>query len=85
MEVNFNKETLTSEDGFWTMFYFLKEHYDLAGGEFDLSDILSACEPMDWSGSGEKIPADSSMIEYWNEALEKYRKQGKPIFKQLKK
>ena len=81
----FKNDKITSEEGFWAMFYFLKKHYDLSGGKFDLTDILSACEPVDWSGTGEKLPADNSMIAYWNEALEKYRKEGKPDFKKFNK
>ena len=52
---------------------------------FDVSDILSASEPMDWDDSGIKRPADSGMIDFWNEALEKYRKRGIPDWKKLKK
>ena len=70
---------MTIEDGFWTMFYFLKSHYDLSNNTFDVSDILSASEPF-WD---EKRPADSGMIDFWNEALENYRKEGRPPIKQL--
>ena len=67
------------------MFYFLEKHYELSDGTFDISDILSASEPMVWNGSGIKKPADCGMVGYWNEALEKYRKGGKPDWKRLKK
>lgn len=77
---NFNKTNLTSKDGFWVMFYFLKEHYDLTSGEITVGELLSLCEPFE-----DGAPADSSMIEYWNEALNKYRKNKKPHFKHLKK
>ena len=81
----FKSENLSSEDAFWVMVYFLKEHYELSENTFDVSDILSASEPMDWNGTGIKRPADDGMIDFWNEAIEKYRKQGKPSWKQLKK
>lgn len=81
----FKEDNLTTEDAFWVMWYFLQEHYELSNNTFDVSDILSASEPMDWDGSGIKRPADNGMIDFWNEALEKYRKQGKPDWKTLKK
>jgi len=81
----FKTESLSSEEAFWVMFYFLQEHYELSENTFDVSDILSASEPMDWDGSGIKRPADSGMIDFWNEALEKFRKQGKPECKRLEK
>ncbi len=81
----FKEDNLTTEDTFWVMWYFLQEHYELSNNTFDVSDILSASEPMDWDGSGIKHPADNGMIDFWNEALEKYRKQGKPDWKKLKK
>ena len=80
----FKDDKLTSEDAFWVMFYFLQEHYELSENTFDVSDILSASEPMDWNGTGIKRPADSGMIDFWNDAIEKYRKQGKPDWKKLK-
>lgn len=83
--LKFNEDQLSSEDAFWVMWYFLQEHWKLSGGAFELSDILSACEPMDWSGEGIKRPADSAMVEYWNEAITKYREHGKPDWKELKK
>jgi len=81
----FKDENLSNEEAFWVMYYFLKEHYELSENTFDVSDILSASEPMDWDGTGIKRPADSGMIDFWNKALEKFRKQGKPEWKQLKK
>lgn len=83
--VDFKNENLTSEDAFWVMFYFLQEHYELSENTFDISDILSASEPMDWNGTGIKRPVDSGMIDFWNDAIEKYRKEGKPDWKKLKK
>ena len=83
--LEFKDDQLSSEDAFWVMWYFLQEHWELSGGAFELSDVLSACEPMGWSNAGIKRPADSAMIEYWNEAIAKYREQGKPDCKRLKK
>lgn len=75
------------------MWYFLKEHYDLSGGQFDISDILSASQPMEFDAKGHfdgKVlgnrtiaPADSGMVSFWNEAIEKYRKFGIPTTKDL--
>lgn len=81
----FKDDKLTSEDAFWVMFYFLQEHYELSENTFDVSDILSASEPMDWNRTGIKRPADSGMIDFWNDAIEKYKKQGKPDWKKLRK
>ena len=81
----FNKESFSNEEAFWIMWYFLKEQFDLSNNTFDVSDILGACEPMDWDGTGTKIPADRGMIDFWNEAVEKFKRNGIPNFKDLKK
>lgn len=91
----FSKNTLTEEDAFWVMWYFLDGHYQLAGGEFDLSDILSASQPFEFDNNGHfdgqvdgirrVAPADSGMIWHWNEAVKKYREQGRPKTQLLKK
>lgn len=70
------------------MWYFLDEHYQLSGGEFGISDILSASQPFEFDEKGHfdgKVlgnrrisTADSSMIWYWNEAIIKYKKFGIP-------
>lgn len=67
------------------MWYFLQEHYELSNNTFDVSDILSTSEPIDWDGSGIKRPVDRGMIDFWNEAIEKNRKHGKPDWKKMKK
>ena len=92
--LTFKDETLTAEDAFWVMWYFLKEHYDLSGGAFDLSDILSASEPIGFLENGhinfanpeigKMAPADSGMIEFWNDAIAKYRYDGLPEPKSFK-
>jgi hypothetical protein len=67
----------------------------LAGGEFDLSDILSASQPFEFDDNGHfdgqvkgnrRIePADSGMVWHWNEAVKKFREEGKPKPTPLKK
>jgi len=96
--IKFKEAQLTSEDAFWVMFYCLKEHYDLSGGTFDVSDILSASEPIlyknglqNWEGTqtGEitdddiLFPADPGMISFWNDAVEKYQNEGMPPLKKF--
>ena len=85
---DFTHNNLTEEEAFWVMHYFLNGHYELAGGEFDLSDILSATQPFEFDDNGhfdgevkgKRIiaPADSGMVWHWNEAVKKYREQGRP-------
>ncbi len=89
----FIKADLTTEEAFWVMWYFLKEHYDLSGGTFDVSDILSASQPVEFDSNGHfdgKIlgnrtiaPADSGMVSFWNAAVQKYKKDGLPPAKNL--
>lgn len=91
----FSGNVLKEEDAFWVMWYFLNEHYELAEGQFDLADILSASQPFEFDEKGHfdgKVegnrpvaPADSSMVAYWNEAIEKFKKQGVPPLTPLKK
>jgi len=91
----FSTNTLREEEAFWVMHYFLKGHYELAGGEFDLSDILSASQPFEFDNKGRFDgevkgnrnirPADSGMIWHWNEAIKKYREEGIPKPNPLKK
>ena len=73
----FKEDNLTTEDAFWVIWYFLLEHYELGKGKIELNELLSFCEPLDWAGTGEKLPSNSSMVDYWNEALDKFRKEGK--------
>ena len=84
----FVNEQLTAEESFWVMFYFLEGHYELSGGHFDLSDILSASQPFEFDEKGHfdgqvlsnrtVAPADSAMISDWNTAIKKFREQGRP-------
>ena len=85
--IDFSKEQLTTEEAFWVMFYFLKEHYDLSEGTFDVSYILSASEPVEFNLMGRfdtKITGnrpieaiDHCMISFWNDTIEKYKRDGK--------
>jgi hypothetical protein len=94
-ENSFSNETLTEEEAFWVMFYFLEGHYKLSDGQFDISDILSASQPFEFDKRGHfdgqvhenrsTAPADSGMIWHWNEAVKKFRAQGKPSPKPLTK
>ena len=93
--VPFHDETLTSEEAFWVMWYFLQEHYELSEGTFDVSDILSACQPVTFNeqghfdfsagANGVKAPSDSGMVHFWNDAVAKFRKEGIPDTKKLRK
>ena len=78
---SFKEGTITIEEGFWTMFYFLHKHWESSNGTFDVSDILSASEPARRNDPKLIIPADSAMIDYWHEALEKLKNEGVPGFK----
>ncbi|TGD79532.1 hypothetical protein [Hymenobacter wooponensis] len=65
---------LSSEEAFWAMFYFVQENYELSNGTFDVSDILSASQPMEFatnghidglaSGSRTIAPADNGMVSF---------------------
>lgn len=91
----FSNGTLTEEEAFWVMFYFLEYHYELSGGQFDVSDILSGSQPFEFNvdgtfdgevhGNRRTAPADSGMIWHWNKAIEKFRKDGPPTPNPLKK
>lgn len=94
-ENNFTNNNLTEEESFWVMFYFLESHYELANGDFELSDILSASQPFEFDNDGHFdgqvkgnriiLPADNGMVWHWNEAIKKYREQGRPNPTSLKK
>jgi hypothetical protein len=85
---SFAYSNLTEEEAFWVMWYFLNGHYELAGGEFNLSDILSASQSFEFDenghfdgqvkGNSRVAPADSRMVSHWNEAVKKYREHGRP-------
>src|SRR5690606_36729727 len=85
---SFTDSNLTEEEACWVMRYFLDGHYELVGGEFDLTDILSATQPFEFDDNGHFdgevkgkrriAPADSGMVCHWNEAEKKFREQGRP-------
>ena len=91
----FANTKLTEEEAFWVMRYFLQEHYDLSGGQFDISDILSATQPFEFDENGNFdgqvqgnrriAPADSGMIWHWNEAIKQFHDKGRPQPMPLKK
>jgi hypothetical protein len=86
IDIKFADESITVEESFWVMYYFLESHYDLSEGSFDVSDILSASAPFNWMGMyNDLMPADRGMISYWNEALEKFKTEGKPEEMKLRK
>ncbi|ELY2018274.1 hypothetical protein SL053_002193 [Flavobacterium psychrophilum] len=69
---------ITEKEGYEAMLYLLKAYWENTGSK-DLTDILSGGEY--WKG--EEIPIDSAFWEYWQEAIEKVRKDG-PLYKELK-
>lgn len=87
-ETEFSKDVLTEEEAFWVMYYFLDAHDELSGGQFSVSDILSASQPFEFdekghfdgqvTGTRRVSPADSKMISDWNNAVKKFREEGRP-------
>ena len=94
-ENEFSSGKLTEEEAFWVMYYFLQGHYALSHGQFDVSDILSASQPFEFDSKGhfdgqvlgnrDVRPADHGMISHWNEAIKKFRDNGRPTPQPLKK
>ncbi|MEZ4973093.1 MAG: hypothetical protein R2820_07260 [Cyclobacteriaceae bacterium] len=72
-------DLITKKEGFEAMLYAIKAYWDNSGSK-DLTDILSGGEY--WPGTNE--PADSVFWDYWNEGIEKVRRDG-PMFKVLTK
>lgn len=81
----FKNENLTQEEAFWVMYYFLEKNYELSGGTFDISDILSASTPVKISGTDSQFPADLGMADFWKEAHEKFKLNGIPQLLKLTK
>ncbi len=67
---------ITEKEGYEAMLHMLKSYWELTGSN-DLTDILSGGEYLN-----DGTPADSAMWEYWQEAIEKLKKEG-PIYKEL--
>lgn len=84
-EAGFNSGTLTTEEGFWVMWYFIEEVYKVTHGQFDLTDILTASQPVSMTKTGTKVPADPIMAAYWNEAIDKFKEHGIPPSMKLTK
>ena len=76
----FKNRNLSAEEAFWVMYYFLEEHYSLSNGTFDVSDVLSASEPIA-DNNNIKVPIDSGMIDFWNDAIKKFETFGSPPIK----
>lgn len=74
---NEQNEMITKKEAYEAMLYLLKAYWENTGSN-DLTDILSGGEY--WLGTDE--PADSAFWEYWNEAIEKVKRDG-PMFKVL--
>ena len=73
-------QTITDKQGYEAMLYMLKSYWESTGSN-DLTDILSGGEY--WLE--EDTPADSAFWEYWQEAVEKVKKEGSPPLKVLYK
>ncbi len=64
MTIDFDKNELTSEQGFRCMVHFLNEHYKLTSGQITVGELISLCQNFE-----DDAPADLSMIEYWNNSV----------------
>lgn len=84
-EAGFSPGELTIEESFWVMWYFIEDVNNETQGGFDLSDILSASQPVTMTGTEIKVPVDPVMAAYWNEAVEKYKENGIPPLMKLTK
>ncbi len=70
--------SITDKEGYEAMLYTLYDYWKLTGSR-DLTDILSGGEYVE-----EDTPADSAFWEYWQESIEKVRREGPPPFKVLR-
>jgi len=73
-----SSRTITEKEGYEAMLYLLKAYWQ-ATGSTDLTDILSGGEY--WLVAD--TPADSVFWEYWQEAIDKVRRDGPPPLKEL--
>ncbi|MEL5995976.1 hypothetical protein [Hymenobacter segetis] len=69
--------TITDKEGYEAMLYTLTAYWQ-ATNSTDLTDILSGGEYL-----APDIPADSAFWAYWQEAIEKVRREGPPPLKVL--
>ena len=65
------------KEGYEAMIYFLTNWYAITKSD-DIGEILSLMESLE-----DGKPADSIMWDYWEEAIEKVRKNGEPPIKVL--
>lgn len=70
--------TITDKEGYEAMLYLLHDFWKSTGSS-DLTDILSGGEY--WLAAD--TPADSAFWEYWQEAIDKVRREGPPPLKVL--
>ena len=70
--------TITDKEGYEAMLHTLYHYWKLTGSN-ELTDILSGGEYVE-----EDTPADSAFWEYWQEAIQKVRKDGPLPLKVLK-
>ena len=68
---------MTEKEGYNTAFYFLQKWYEITKSD-DIGELLSLMEPLD---DGE--PADPIMLDYWKDAFEKAKKEGRLPKKEL--
>ena len=91
----FSKDTLTEEEAFWVMWYFIEGQYKMTNGTIELSDVLSFSQPFEFNekghfdgkveGNRRVAPADNGMVSDWNDAVKKLRTEGAPKPTPLKK
>lgn len=76
MKIISNKN-ITEKEGYEAMLYMLMNYWELTGSN-DLTDILSGGEYVE-----QDTPADYAFWEYWQEAIQKVKKDGSPPLKKL--
>jgi len=70
--------TITEKEGYEAMLYMLQFYWKLTDST-DLTDILSGAEYVE-----PDTPADSAFWEYWQEAVDKVKRDGPPPLKKLR-
>lgn len=81
----FDKRKIEVEDGFWAMYYFLRDYHVISDGNFGVADILNLSKPKTFRNSEKLLPSDRSIIKQWNEAVRKVKEEGIPIVKNEEK
>jgi len=72
-----DQKIITDKQGYEAMLYLLMKYWKETGST-DLTDILSGGEYI-----APDTPADPLFWEYWQEAIEKVKRDGPPPFKEL--